>query len=204
MVDSQFLLARQYIAGLEDCIELSNTNINFGEIDKMCRSNLGDFKPYQEYKEGHNRYALPLVTDELQSSFVSLQDGSRTEMDFTTPSSYLNSTPSLKNFIVGFDYGRSHVVWMKRGGYFPPHRDGPIAPFFDDECFRILLTIRGCRQKEFVTIVDNKVLPLNDYRAYYINSFKTHCAFSFTDDCMFAILNFRISMENARVLRDMI
>lgn len=204
MIDQQFLLARTYVSSLEDVVELNNTGINFGQLDGYFERQLQHFTPYQEYKQGHNRYALPLITDEDQNSLVSLQDSGRTELQFKVPTDHVKAVPSLWDFIKQFEYGRAHAIWLKQGGFFPPHRDGPILPNLEQECFRVLITLGGCEQQHFVTIIDNKVAPLKNYRAYYINSFRTHSAFSFTDKCKFIILNFHISLDNVVALRKMI
>ena len=199
-----FLLARQYISSLEDCVELYGTEINFEQMNETYRIFGDEFTPYQEYKGGHNRYALPLITSDDNDSFKSLQDTNKTELDYKVQTDYLRYSPSLKRFVDRFEYGRAHAIWLKKGGFFPPHRDGPIPPRIDEECFRILITLDGCENDKFITLIDNKVLPLKNFRAYYINSFKTHSAFSFSDECKFAILNFRISMDNVKILRSML
>lgn len=201
---NDFLLARQYISSLEDCVELNGTGINFAQVDKVYKTFSNEFTPYQEYKGGHNRYALPLVTSPDDDSFLSLQETTRSELDFKKHTDYLRYTPSLEEFINKFEHGRAHAISLRKGGFFPPHRDGPIPPRFDEECFRILVTLDGCENDKFITLIDNKVLPLKSFRAYYINSFKTHSAFSFSDDTLFVILNFRISLENLKVLRSML
>lgn len=198
-----FLLARQYISSLEDCIELNGTDLNFKQIGEVYRIFKDEFTPYQEYKEGHNRFALPLITSD-DNSFISLQETTKSELDYKKETDYLRYTPTLQKFIHKFEYGRAHAISLQRGGFFPPHRDGPIPTRLDEECFRILITLDGCENDKFITLIDNRVLPLKNYRAYYINSFKTHSAFSFTDECQFVILNFRICLNNVKVLRDMI
>lgn len=203
-MNNDFLLARQYISSLEDYIELNGTDVNFKQVSEIYRIFADEFTPYQEYKDGHNRFALPLVTSENNDSFISLQDTPKSELDFKTETNYLRYTPSLQKFIHRFEFGRAHAISLKKGGFFPPHRDGPIPSRLDEECFRVLITLGGCDNDKFITIIDNKVLPLKSYRAYYINSFKTHSAFSFSDDCNFIILNFRISLDNVKTLRSML
>lgn len=198
-----FLLARQYISSLEDCIELNCTSLDFKQMSEMYCVFKDKFTPYQEYKEGHNRFALPLITSE-DNSFISLLNTNKSELDFKVETDYLKYATSLHQFIQKFEHGRSHAMLLHKGGFFPPHRDGPIPPKFDEECFRILITLDNCENNKFVTLIDNKVLPLNNYKAYYINSFKTHSAFSFSDNCQFIILNFRICLSNAQVLRGML
>lgn len=101
------------------------------------------------------------------------------EVDFKTP------TPQFLPFaFLGehFDLGRSHIIRLGMGGFFPYHRD------FDDKTFRLIYTIRGCSENNLVWIQNNQVIKLADQNWYYINTKMIHSVFSFFG-CEFAVFN---------------
>lgn len=101
------------------------------------------------------------------------------EVDFKTP------TPQFQPFSFltdHFDLGRSHVIRLGTGGFFPYHRD------FDDKTFRLIYTINGCSENNLVWIQNNQVIKLADHNWYYINTKMIHSVFSFFGS-EFAVFN---------------
>lgn len=72
-----------------------------------------------------------------------------------------------------FDFGRSHLIRLGAGGYFPYHRD------FDTETFRLIYTIGGCEDLNLVWIQHDSVIKLENKKWYYINTKMIHSLFSF-------------------------
>ena len=204
MNSNEFLLARSYLYGAEDTIELKKLDIDHSELILTARQFENKAHTYQPEKGDRGRKVLDLVGSDKFNSNQSLQSTGICEMDFTDDTTYLKSMPNFRKVLKQFEYGRSHILYLSKGGFFPPHRDGPIAPHFDKECFRILVPIEGCEEDDFAFIVDNKVIPLRNGKAHYINTFKKHYAFSFTDRCKFVILNIRITLENVNKLSEYI
>lgn len=94
-------------------------------------------------------------------------------------------TPIYRHFSVldeHFDLGRSHIIRLGPGGYFPYHRD------YDEETFRLIYTIKGCEESNFVWVLQDKVIKLQNNQWYYINTKMIHSVFSFTG-CDFAVFN---------------
>ena len=81
-----------------------------------------------------------------------------------------------------FDVGRSHIIRLGSGGFFPPHRD------LDPDALRLIYTIHGCEPNNFVVILNNQVVQLNNKHWYYINTKMVHSVFSFFG-CEFAVFN---------------
>lgn len=204
MISNEFLLARSYLYGAEDCIELKKLDLDHSELLLTARGCESHAEVYQPEKGDRGRKVLDLVGSNTLNSNQSLQNTDVCEMDFTDDTQYLNMMPKFKKALKQFEYGRSHILYLSKGGFFPPHRDGPIAPHFDKECFRILIPVEGCEEDDFAFIVGNKVIPLHNGKAYYINTFKKHYAFSFTDRCKFLILNIRITLDNVNKLAEYI
>lgn len=95
-------------------------------------------------------------------------------------------TPAYKKYFYSldqhFDIGRSHIIRLGSGGFFPPHRD------LDLSTFRVLYTIKGCEQNNFILILNGQVMPLRDKHWYYMNTKMPHSVFSFFG-CEFAVFN---------------
>ena len=202
MISNEFLLARSYLYGAEDVIHLSKYKVDQSELLLSLRQFENMAEVYQPEKGDRGRRVIDLVDSSKHNSNTSLTKTDLNEMDFTEDTSYLKSMPKLRSFIHNFEYGRAHALYLKEGGYFPPHRDGVIFPHLDKECFRILITAEGCGEDDLCFVVGNKIMPLENGRAYYINTFKKHYAFSFTDKCKFIILNMRITLQNVNTLSE--
>lgn len=101
------------------------------------------------------------------------------EPDFKTP------TPQFKPFdflLESYDLGRSHIIRLGLGGFFPYHRDS------DRDSFRLIYTIRNCHDTNLVWIQNSQVLKLRDHAWYYVNTKMIHSVFSFFG-CEFAVFN---------------
>lgn len=81
-----------------------------------------------------------------------------------------------------FELGRSHIIKLGQGGFFPYHRD------LDPNTFRLIYTMSGCEPHNFVMILNNQVLNLAPNNWYYINTKMIHTVFSFFG-CEFAVFN---------------
>ncbi len=106
-----------------------------------------------------------------------------TEKDFSIKTeTYKKHFPFLDE---SFDLGRSHLLRLGTGGFFPYHRD------FDTDTFRLIYTISGCESHNLVWIVNNQVLQLKNKQWYYINTKMVHSVFSFfgSEMAVFNILN---------------
>lgn len=81
-----------------------------------------------------------------------------------------------------FDLGRSHLIRLGSGGFFPPHRD------LDPNTFRLIYTVSGCEPNNFVLILNNQIIPLKNHTWYYFNTKMPHSVFSFFGS-EFAVFN---------------
>ena len=84
-----------------------------------------------------------------------------------------------------FDLGRSHILRLGNGGFFPYHRD------FDTQTFRLIYTISGCEPHNLVWIVNDQIIKLQNRRWYYVNTKMIHSVFSFfgSEFVVFNVLN---------------
>lgn len=108
-------------------------------------------------------------------------------------------TPLFRHFSFldqHFDLGRSHILRLGPGGYFPYHRD------YDGETFRLIYTINGCQEENFVWILQDKVIKLQNHKWYYINTKMIHSVFSF-NGCEFAVFNVLVNQRSKSSLVDL-
>ena len=103
-----------------------------------------------------------------------------TEKDFKKPTEIYKKYFSFLDD--KFEMGRSHILRLGNGGFFPYHRD------FDADTMRLVYTIRGCESHNFVWIVNNEIIKLQNKRWYYVNTKMIHSVFSFFG-CEFAVFN---------------
>jgi hypothetical protein len=84
-----------------------------------------------------------------------------------------------------FDLGRSHIIRLGTGGFFPYHRD------LDPETFRLIYTINNCDPNSLVLLLGDKVMPLESKRWYYLNTKMVHSVFSFfgSEFAVFNVIN---------------
>lgn len=101
------------------------------------------------------------------------------EKDFSVPTSQFEP---FKFLTAHFDLGRSHIIKLGSGGFFPYHRD------MDSETFRLIYTIAGCEESNLVWIQGEQVVKMQNAKWYYINTKMVHALFSFFGS-EFAVFN---------------
>lgn len=81
--------------------------------------------------------------------------------------------------------GRSHLLRLGRGGYFPPHRD---TAQLNPECFRVIANL-NFSQNYFSFVLNGQELKLEPGRLYLMNTTLSHSLSSFNDYSHFLVLN---------------
>lgn len=180
--------------------------IDFNNIYDICLKEAPKFEKYHAYKTTPNaRFGLPLITDKETGSFFPLHTVGRDEMDFQYHTEYFKKMPTLVSFLNKFKkgVGRTHILRIEPGGFFPPHRDGPNKDPFR-ETFRLFFAIKNCGIKNFAFVLDGKQLQLADNNVYFINTCLLHSAFCYGPDPTFcAISNVQINLENILTLAEL-
>jgi hypothetical protein len=127
---------------------------------------------------------------------ASLEAGRRlSENDFTSKTAVYNACTSLHEILDYFQpIGRTFLIKSNIGGYFVPHRDHPSMP---RESFRIAVFLNRCAPLEYDWLIDtDRKLPIEEGRAYYINTRKTHRTISWTNDSIHLIMNIPFNSKN--------
>jgi hypothetical protein len=121
------------------------------------------------------------------------------EREFSHPTTVYQNCPSLHPLLDTFSpLGRTFLVKSNMGGYFAPHRDHPEIP---RETFRIAVFLKNCKTYDYDWIIgtDTK-LQIDEGRAYYINTRRTHRTVSWVDDSIHLIINVPFTTENVSKL----
>lgn len=165
------------------------------------------FKYYNKRKPGYNRYGLSLTSRDGNFSgspdLDSLKEYNRenntnlTESDFREWTPLFKECEELQNIIEPFRkyIGRSHVLRLNRGGFFPPHRDD-IA--FIPRSFRLFISLSD--SDHFVFVLDDETVFFYPGQLYFINTHLSHCIFSFYDKNDFIIFNVDLSEESVKAV----
>lgn len=89
--------------------------------------------------------------------------------------------------------GRTHVIRLNSGGYFPPHRDNKHS---DIQSFRLFLPLNYDNQRHFFMLEDKK-LEFNTGSMYFINTALMHTVFNTDiDPFYFVVINIDISKQS--------
>jgi len=95
--------------------------------------------------------------------------------------------------------GRSHILHLPPGGYFPPHRD--LHYMKQQNSLRVLVPLKGCNPPDMYFMYENKPLHFEHGRAYFLNTNKSHNLFAFKDSYMI-VLNIKTSEKVYQILGD--
>ena len=95
--------------------------------------------------------------------------------------------------------GRTHVIKLNMGGFFPPHRDNKN---FNIDSFRLFLPLNYNTNSHFF-LLENTKLEFENGKVYFIDTAKMHTLFNTGEQPFyFVVINLSLSEESVtRVLR---
>ena len=123
-----------------------------------------------------------------------------TELDFNTITDVYHKSEEVQKVVEPWKkyLGRSHILHLPEGGYFPPHRD--LARYRENQqSMRILIPLKECNPPSMYFILDDKTLNFEHGRAYFVNTNKMHSLFSFRDSYMI-VLNVQSNSETYDII----
>ena len=89
--------------------------------------------------------------------------------------------------------GRTHVIKLNRGGYFPPHRDNKHSNI---ESFRLFLPLNYDSRTTFFMLEDKK-MEFSNGTMYFIDTAKMHTLFHCADNPFyFVVVNMVLSQDS--------
>lgn len=179
-------------------------DFDFGKFKKEIKEYDDKWVPYLR-REGisNDREALCLVGlegDEPDSSLSRPEAMRRKNMwleetDFKTPTKLYKDITSLHEILDYFSpLGRTMLVKVNKGGWFPPHRDNP---HLTRDSFRVVVFLGNKTDYDhFEWIQGNKRLPIIPNKAYYVDTKQVHRTHSWADNSYHVILNIPKTWEN--------
>ncbi len=122
------------------------------------------------------------------------------ELSFREFTEVYHSSVEIQNLIEPFknNIGRSHLLMLPEGGYFPTHRDLPVY-VEEQNSLRILVPIQGCNPPDLYFMYEDKPLYFEHGRAYFLNTNKSHSLFSLEGSLMI-VLNVRACEETYKII----
>ena len=199
MTASKLINLRQQLLSLGNIIPLRQ-HVCSTEVKKAISNYKEHFKPYNPRKAHYNRYGLSLTSKDGGFSGVpdldslyeynKLHGTNFNEPDFRKWTPFFKDCTSLKSAIEPFHnyMGRSHILRLNRGGFFPPHRDLSYSSF------RLFISLCDNMQ-DYVFILDDKRIFFQQNQIYFINTLLSHSLFSFIDGCLFVVFNIDLNKE---------
>ena len=124
------------------------------------------------------------------------------ETEFSTPTQLYKDLTCLHPLLDFFQpLGRTMLVKVNAGGWFPPHKDWPMLT---RDTFRIVIFIGSKVDNEtYEWEMEGKRWPIKQNRAYYIDTRKTHRTHSWTDGSIHCVVNVPKTWENVIKLMSM-
>ena len=162
---------------------------------------------WKQYNPRHtiNRYGLSVTSLDGKLNGIDLDsmyqynrihNTKYNELSFKTPTEVYHKSEETQKLIEPFKpwLCRTHFLNIRKGGYFPPHRDWRSIEF--QPSFRILVPIRDCNPNRLYFIYDGKTLNFNYGVPYFVNTNKEHSIFSFSDNSIMLVMNIECTKES--------
>lgn len=185
-----------------------NFSIDIGQFNREIAKFDNDWVDYLPRTDRQNNRKGLVVTnlenkshkDNPSQAQASYAAGKKVyEREFCHPTDVYRECTSLHPLLDTFaPLGRTFLVKSNMGGYFTPHRDHPEMP---RETFRIAVFLKNCKTYDYDWIIgaDTK-LKIDEGRAYYINTRRTHRTISWVDNSIHLIINVPFTTDNVSKL----
>jgi len=182
-------------------------SVDLKKFDKQIHEFSDYWKRYNPRKPEVNRFGLSLTSldgkmegiPDLDSiyEYNKIHGTSYTERDFHNPTEAHERLTSLYPILSAYEapLGRTHLLKLDKGGFFPPHRD---AFGLASKCFRVLVPLISCQETEYAFLIDDRRLFMTPGRAYFIDTMRPHSIFSFVDNCILLVMNVPLTVENVK------
>lgn len=192
----------QQLALLGDFSKL-RFRINLKEFDSEISQYKDAWVPYLPREGEHpNRQGLMLwgLEGDSPSDSLSLPEARKRagkkvfEADFKYPTPLYKNLYSVQDLCDYFaPLGRTFLIRVNAGSYFPPHRD---HPYLTRDCFRICAFLKNTGSEEFEWIHNHKQLPINPGDVIYVDTTKEHRTHAWVNDSIHLIMNIPKTWEN--------
>ena len=115
------------------------------------------------------------------------------ELSFNKFTKVYHTSSEIQKIVEPFKnhIGRSHILSLQEGGYFPPQNS-----------LRILVPLNGCNPPDMYFMYEDKPLHFEHGRAYFLNTNKSHNLFSYKGSNMI-VLNIKTNEEVYKIIGDL-
>lgn len=171
----------------------------------------GKWAPYNPLKPGFGRWGLSLTSLDGGMSGIpdltSLKEynekngTSYGEDEFRTETPALHACGELREVLSRVaPLGRTHLLRLGRGGFFPPHRDTALlAP----ECFRLFASL-NFTANSYSLVLNDRQRFLEPGVFHFLNTSLAHSLVSFRDFSDFVIVNLPLAAETVEKINDLL
>jgi|TARA_B110000211_G_C14091699_1_gene559543 hypothetical protein len=182
-----------------------NVNIkNFRKEIEFLKNDWVDYQPKKDMSNNRRGMALTNLPGKTHKDNPSLKQAnyaenrSLCELEFNQYTAAYEMLPSLHHVFEMFEpVGRSVLIKLGTGGYFPAHRDQCYMP---RASFRIAIFLQDCGSDQFDWFHENKKMTIEQGTAYYINTKKVHKTMSWAASSTHLIMNIPFNSNNIQKL----
>jgi len=124
------------------------------------------------------------------------------ELSFNKFTEVYHTSSEIQKIVEPFKdhIGRSHILSLQEGGYFPPHRDLPVY-VEQQNSLRILVPLKGCNPPDMYFMYEDKPLHFEHGRAYFWTQI-SHTIYFFKGSEMI-VLNIKTNEEVYKIIGDL-
>lgn len=182
-----------------------NRVIEYGKLEEELEPFAANWVQYNPRKPKIARQGLSLTSldgglsgrPDLDSLYeYNRENGTEyDEASFVTPTRVLRECASLSEPLATFipHLGRSHLIRLDEGGYFPFHRD---SQGIGAATFRLIALLSNCGVGQLCFTHGDRRLFLEQGLLYFMNTKMEHALISFGPGAKILVLNVRISRES--------
>lgn len=204
MDNMQQMICNQFLLSLERVVLLGIRIDAYSIRENRIKSYESHFKSYNPHKPNCNRFGLSITSLDGKFSgdpdLYSLREYNRNngtsyeESDFRTHTPFYKECKELSIPMKVFEpfMGRTHVLRLDKGGFFPPHRDSNLNSF---RLFAPLID-----NSNYIFLVDDKRVLLDRGCVYFVQTMVQHSLFSFKDNSYFIVFNIDLCKESIEAL----
>ncbi len=117
------------------------------------------------------------------------------EMSFRTPTKYWKHLSSISGPLAEFEplIGRSHLIRLDEGGFFPPHRDLGTS-------FRLISFLSSSCDGLYV-VLNGKKIFYEQNRLYFMDTRLSHALFNMMPKAIILVINLEVSADSVKLVR---
>lgn len=121
------------------------------------------------------------------------------EESFRVPTKAFEKITALSGPLEDFTphMGRSHLLRLHSGGFFPFHRD---AQHLGNGTFRVIAQLTNTEESQFCFLYDRQRIILEPNQLYFLNTKIDHALFSFGNNATLLVMNMIISEAAVNVI----